>query len=74
MRNVSIIKENILEILCNCCIYPNIVTNTDTDEICSNCEKRGDYKAMEELLNELEDSIREDIEYDLWEQSKGEDL
>ena len=61
MRSVSIIKENILEILCNCCMYSNIITNTDTDKICSNCEKRGDCKAMEELLNELEDSIKAKI-------------
>ena len=74
MRSVSIIKENILEMLCNCCMYSNIVTNTDTDKICSNCEKRGDYKAMEELLDEFKGSIIEDIEYDLWEQSMGEDL
>ena len=74
MRSVSIIKENILEILCNCCMYSNIITNADTDKICSNCEKRGDYKAMEELLNELEDSIKEDIEYDSWEWERREDL
>lgn len=62
------IEERILEILCNKC---NIINY----EFCKkHCMTNGDYKVVKTLLEEFEDNIKEKIEYDLWEQLKGEDL
>ena len=62
------IEERILEILCDKC---NIINY----EFCEkHCMVNGDYKVIKGLIEELKDNIREEIEYDLWEQSLGEDL
>ena len=74
MRTELCIRDDILEIICNSCVHCSVNTVLDVGKMCQECNKYGVAKVLEELLDEFKDTIREGIEYDLWEQSKGEDL
>ena len=61
------INERILEILCN----RRSVKNYSN---CKECKEDGDYKEVENLINEFEADIIDDFEYRVWEESLGDDI
>ena len=61
------IKERILEILCSRCCVKNYSN-------CKKCKEDGDYKKVEDLIDEFESDLIDDFEYRMWEQSMGDDL
>lgn len=61
------INERILRILCNRCSVKNYRN-------CKECKEDGDYKEVENLINEFESYIIDDFEYRIWEESLGDDI
>ena len=61
------IKKRILEILCSRCCVKNYRN-------CKECKEDGDYKEVENLINEFKSYIIDDFEYRMWEESMGDDL
>lgn len=54
--------------------YVCINCKKESEENCNKCEKEGTYKEVSKMIDNLIDTVKDDIEYDQWEQNMGDDL